>query len=155
GYKPNRSQTVLALLLLGLSAGLKLTAQGILSPKDVLDAYRKLDASGGRLNRSGWERAAKYFVKPRPWPERNAIGVMYGEEIYDVRVDGNEARVWVTRGAVGQIEPSGRFTAAVLPELMDSSSKRGSKVRVSDYIYGPTRIDIVYKLRLSETYPEF
>src|SRR5262249_2765406 len=116
---------------------------------------RKMDAAGGRLTPDGWHRAAKYFVKPERPPRNYAIGVMYGEEIYDTRIDGVTAEVWLTRGALGQIDFSARFTSVTAPELLDPRSGRPWKRKDFGPVYGPTRIDPIYNLRLTDTHWEF
>lgn len=146
---------IVGALLLSVSTSVNLVrAQSVPSPNEVVQAYRKLDAEGLRLTASGWYNATKFFVKPERPPQRYVLGVMFGEAIYNTRVDGIRAEVLLTRSALGQIDSSGRFTSVVAPYLLGSQG-RSPKQGDSPTIHGLTRIDAVYQLILTDTHWEF
>src|SRR5579871_4452475 len=82
------------------------------SPRQVLEAYLKMDSEGGRLSARGWEQAAQFFVKPGPAPASYVVAVTYGDRITDpTHFKGkNRARIEVICSAQGQIDSSGVFT---------------------------------------------
>jgi hypothetical protein len=125
------------------------------SPKEVLQAYRRMDAEGERLTTSGWYRASRFFVMPGRLPQHRVVAVMDGENIGGTKVDGNRARVWERWSAVGQIDPSGRFTFVVAPDLIDPSGRLLRHLGTQQ-IHGPhAAMGCVYDLVLADTHWEF
>lgn len=137
-----------------------LWAQGAVSPKppkEVLQAYRTMDAEGERLTTSGWYRASRFFVKPGRPPQHYVVAVTDGERVTDpdpwFKGD-NRAQISVVCSAIGQIDASGRFTFVVAPDLMDSSGRPVSQP-VTPQINGPAPTVRVYDLVLTDTHWEF
>lgn len=151
---------ILRILILSLSITIpgELFAQGASvpkSPREVLQAYRKMDSEGERLTTSGWYRASRFFVKPERPPHRKIVEVIEAEAIEDhPRTIGNRARVWLNCSAVGQIDSSGRFTSLISPSLLSPSGQplrqpAGAEIR------GPAPLGREYDLVLTDTYWEF
>src|SRR5215510_9492283 len=133
------------------------TPASIKSPKEVLQAYRKMDAEGERLTASGWYRASKFFVKPGRRPQYRAIAVMWGEDDPYTRgpVTGNSADLWVPCSVVGQIDSAGSFTYVVAPSLIDSSGRPLKRAGTPE-MHGPTvPLERGYDLVLTDTHWEF
>jgi len=124
------------------------------SPKEVLLAYRAMDAAGQRLTAGGWYRACRFFVKPSPPPRHYVMAVMDGEVFNDFRVNGDRADVSLRCSAVGQIDPSGRFTSLVAPSLMDSSGHLVTQPKASP-MHGPVPVMRSYGLVRTDTHWEF
>jgi hypothetical protein len=99
------------------------------SPREVLEAYRKMDEEGGRLTASGWDKAAKFFVKPSPAPRYHVLEVIGGERIEDgfpwPKGATKRVRIDVLVDARGQIDSSGHFTSVLDPSLIDPSGRPG------------------------------
>jgi hypothetical protein len=123
-------------------------------PEEVVLAYRTMDRAGERLSADGWYRASKYFVKPAPPPEKYSITVVMDEVFNSVRISGDKAEVLIRGAAVGQIDPSGRFTFVVHPPLTDLSGNL-VKQPVSPDVTGPAFTTWGYELVLSDAYWEF
>jgi hypothetical protein len=152
--------SVLALSLLSSNPSLALAQipTSPASPKDVLEAYRKMDREGGRLTTSGWYRASKFFVKPGRAPQHYVLEVMGGEAVGDgfPRPKGasNRVRIDMSVDARGQIDSSGRFTSTLDPSLIDASGHlltQPSHPRLS----GPLPLAEIYDLVLTDNYWEF
>lgn len=124
------------------------------SPTDVLRAFRRADSHGERLTKSGWYRSNELFIKPALPPPQYVLGIMYGEDIYNSRVDGNRAEVTLRRSAVGQLDASFRFTSVVAPELIGSDGTSSGKSGQPE-IHGLTAIDVIYELVFTDDYWEF
>jgi hypothetical protein len=128
------------------------------SPKEVLEAYRKMDAEGERLTSSGWCRASRFFVKPGRPPEHYVLAVIEGERVTGpsqwYKGGNNRARMGVMCSEVGQIDASARFTSMVAPDLIDPSG-RLLKQPVTPQATGPTATERVYDLVLTDTHWEF
>ena len=121
------------------------------TPDEVLKGFRTLDAAGVRLTASGWYGSNHFFLRPDKPPKAPIFGVMFGESIYHTKVEGKTAEVWLLRGTVGQIDAVGHFTSVVEPEL-----RRLRRAAPDDpLITGPTRVDFVYQLVLTDSYWEF
>ena len=153
---------LLLLLLCGLGASsTRIMAQSQAppkSPKDVLQAYRKLEAAGERTTANGWYRTSAFFVKPSPPPALKAIEVISEELVDDpdpwFKGGKNKVQIAVICTAFGQIDALGRFTFTVFPYLIDRSGRPVKEpVRVpSDR---PHLVNINYQLVLTDTHWEF
>jgi hypothetical protein len=136
------------------------SAQGLTapkSPKEVLQAYRKMDADGERLTASGWYRASRFFVKPGRPPQHTVVAVMDGERVTDPdpRFKGDKrAELSVVCSALGQIDSSGRFTSVVAPQLIDPSGRLLMQPAAPG-ISGPAPLGRPYDLVLTDTHWEF
>lgn len=127
------------------------------SPKEVLEAYRKLDAEGGRLSAGGWYKASEFFVKPARPPQQYVLLVVRGERMWDrpMSVGGEDrVRIDVDCDALGQIDSLGRFTSLVGPSLIDPSGRPVLRPK-PPFVRGPASLAMVYYLVLSDTYWEF
>ena len=51
------------------------------SADEIIKAYRKMDAGGGRLITNGWQKAAAFFYKPGPRPRKLFLTVIPDEVI--------------------------------------------------------------------------
>lgn len=128
------------------------------SPRDVLEAYRKMDEGGGRLTADGWYRASRFFVKPGWAPHHYVLLVIGGERVEQgsSRPEGasNRVRIDVEVDARGQIDSFGRFTSVLDPSLIDPT---GHPVMQSIHarLRGPLPIAQVYYLVQTDTYWEF
>ena len=151
GYRARhrRLPEIMGVLAVVLSVSPTLTAQSA-SPREVVEAYRKMDRQGERLTSSGWYSASKFFVKPIGPPKHHVMGVMFGEEIYDVRIKGSLAEVSLRRSALGQIDSKARFTSVVAPYLLGPPLEKGMPE-----IHGLTAVDPTYQLVFTDTYWEF
>ena len=133
-------------------------AQGaalLTSPKEALQSYRELDASGERLTASGWHKADRFFVRPEPLPHSKAVAIFDTERIDDHgRIGENRAEIAVMCSAVGQIDSLGRFTNTIAPLLIDS--EKGHLTGLSrQEIHGPAPLMRMYELVLTDTRWEF
>jgi hypothetical protein len=66
------------------------------SPKEVVEAFWKLETEGGRLTPEGWHNAGSFFVRPSPPPQKKTIAVISGKYKYSVDerwVKGNQAEI--------------------------------------------------------------
>ena len=127
------------------------------SAKEVFESYRKMDAEGARLTTKGWYEASGYFVKPGREPQRIAVAVIdAGERIADPPVHKGDTRLefWSRCGALGQIDPSGRFTSVTLPFLIDPSGHLVENPE-GQVLHGPHLMDRVHELVLTDTHWEF
>ena len=127
------------------------------SPKEVLQAYRKMDSEGQRLTTNGWYRACKFFVRPGRPPQRYVVAVTDGERVTDpdpwFKGGNNRVEISVVCSALGQIDSSGRFTSVVAPNLIDPSG-RPLRQPVTSQINGPAPTVRVYDLVLADTHWE-
>lgn len=92
-----------------------------LSPKQVVQAYRNMDANGERLTASGWKKGNVFFLHPGSPPSDRVLGVMAaGEIIGSATVDGNKAEVWTEFDFLGKVYPTGRFSRSLggSPQVM-------------------------------------
>jgi hypothetical protein len=149
-----------SVLALGLfSASPTLSAQTSTlpkSPREVLEAYRKIDEEGGRLTASGWAKAAKFFVKPERPPRHYVLEVIGGERIEDgfpLATGATRVRIDVAVDARGQIDSSGRFTSVLDPSLIDPSG-RPLTGPIHPRLRGPLPIAEIYYLVLTNSYWE-
>jgi len=148
----------LSLLLVNTHSVWAQTSPQIQSPKEVLQAYRKMDAEGGRLTATGWRRASKYFVRPGQWLRYRAIEVIWGETDPYVlgQVTERSAELAVRCEAVGQIDSTGTFTYTVAPSLIDSSGSPAKRHPTMLEMHGPKApLDRPYDLVFTDTYWEF
>lgn len=136
-------------LTLVLLISLPVMAQSA-SPKEVVETYRKMDRQGERLTSTGWYSASTFFVKPTRPPKHYVLGVMFGEEIYDIRISGSKADVSLRRSALGQIDSEARFTSVVAPYLGGPPLEKGMPS-----IHGLTALDAIYQLVLTDRHSEF
>jgi hypothetical protein len=83
------------------------------SPKDVVKAYRSMDANGERLTTDGWKKGNAFFLHPGPPPHDRVLGVMTGEIVGEPTVKGDKADVWTEFDFVGKVYPNGRFSRSV------------------------------------------
>lgn len=123
------------------------------SPKEVLQAYRKMDGEGARLSDSGWYSASRFFIHPERPPQDRVIGVMTGGSVPDIPVTGHQVHAIVRCWALGQIDPSARFVAVIAPYLVDGSGHL-SKLP-ADVAFGPDMLMMRYTLALTGTHWEF
>lgn len=145
------------MLTLLSSGSTSISAQGSepsKSPTEVIQAYRQMDAAGGRLNVSGWYGASTFFLKPGRTPQSAAIMVIDGERVDHHRINGNKAEVQVPCSEVGQIDSEARFTSVVYPPLVDHTG-RPPRVPGTPQLHGPEFVIPVYELVLTDTYWEF
>jgi hypothetical protein len=125
-------------------------------PRDVLEAYRKMDEQGGRLTAAGWYRASKFFVKPSRTPRRYVLEVIAGERIWDrpSPQGSNRVRIDADCDALGQIDSSGRFTSVLDPVLIDPTGRPVTRP-IHARLYGPVPIAQIYYLVRTDTHWEF
>jgi hypothetical protein len=83
------------------------------SPKEVVEAYRKMDANGGRLTTAGWKKGNTFFLNPGPPPHDRVLGVMTGEVVGEAKVTGIRAEVWTDFDFLGKVYPTGRFSRSL------------------------------------------
>lgn len=128
------------------------------SPKEVLQAYRKMDAEGERLTASGWYATARFFVKPGRRPQHYVLAVIESERVTDpdpwFKGGSNRVQLGVACSEVGQIDASGRFTTLVAPSLIGPSG-RSLGLPGTPQIHGPAAIVRIYDLVLTNTRWEF
>jgi hypothetical protein len=151
---------VLVLSLLSAIPAL-ISAQGASapkSPKEVLQAYRRMDTAGERLTASGWYRASRFFVKPGRPPKRYVLAVTDGERVTDpdpwFKGGKNRVQILVVCSQVGQIDSWGHFTSVVLPNLIDPSGHL-ARQPVTPEMYGPAPVFRIYDLVLTDAHWEF
>ena len=89
------------------------TQAPIQSPKQVVEAYRRMDANGERLTMSGWKKASVFFLHPGPAPREKVLGVMAGETIGEATVNGEKAEVWTEFDFLGKVYSDGRFSRSL------------------------------------------
>jgi len=123
------------------------------SPKEVLQAYRKMDAEGERLTPAGWYRASTYFVRPGRPPQQIVMEVTEGERLTDpdpwFKGGNDRVEISVVCSAVGQVDSSGRFTSVVAPRLTDPPRPGDMQM------HGPAPLVRPYDLVLTDTHWEF
>lgn len=128
------------------------------SPKEIVEAFYKMEYAGGRLTDGGWYQAAEFFVKPSPPPKQLYVAVhaqsnpvFHLDPLYK---ETNRALVHgSTSSGLGQLDPSGRFTPVALPRLID---KMGHPVKnLEPPLYGPLKMLSNYELVLTGTHWEF
>lgn len=127
------------------------------SPREVLEAYRKIDGGGGRLTASGWDNAAKFFIKPGRAPRHYVLMVIGGERIEKgspLPKGATRVRTDVYVDARGQIDSSGRFTSVLDPSLIDPSGRPLTEP-AHPRLRGPLPIAQVYYLVLTDTFWQF
>jgi|HubBroStandDraft_1064217.scaffolds.fasta_scaffold09893_4 hypothetical protein len=86
------------------------SAMPVQSPKEVVEAYRRMDANGERLRADGWKKGNAFFLNPGSPPRARVVGVMTGEVVGQAKVDGINAEVWTEFDFVGKVDPTGRFS---------------------------------------------
>jgi hypothetical protein len=117
------------------------------SPREVLEAYRKMDAEGERLTVDGWYRASRFFVKPSRPPQQYVLALTNGERVTDPDPwfkGNNRAKCSVVCSGIGQIDSLGRFTSVVSPGLDMSPRLEGPQMR------GPAPLVREYDLVLTD-----
>jgi hypothetical protein len=126
--------------------------------KRLLEQFLREEVSGVRLTDRGWYRAAHYFLKPERPPSYRVLAVIkpdkppYGAPYYRV-LEGGRVDGYVPGSYLGQIDSAGRFTAMVVPSLVDGTRRwNGSPVPT---IHGPMTVESVFELVLTDTYWEF
>ena len=122
------------------------------SPREVLEAYRRMDAEGERLTPGGWYRASKYFVKPERPPLHIVMYIMDGERFTDPSrrfKENSKADDQLICSAIGQIDSLGRFTSLLSPGLAYPPRPGDQQSR------GPAPIVRPYDLVLTATHWEF
>jgi hypothetical protein len=120
--------------------------------KEVLQEYRKMDASGERLADSGWYRASAFFVKPEPPPRSKVFAVIESEILNSVRVTGDLAEISLRCLAIGQVDSVGRFTSTIAPSLDQAEGHLAQPG--SPQMIGPAALERVYDLVLADTHWE-
>lgn len=123
------------------------------SPREVLEAYLRIEEQGGRLTASGWDKAAKFFVKPGRAPQHHVLEVIGGERIDDgfPLLNGTtRVRIDVSVDARGQIDSSGRFTSVLDPSLIDPSGLPLTGL-IHPRLRGPLPIAEIFYLVLTDT----
>lgn len=129
-------------------------------PNEVLEAFLKMDADGGRLTVEGWYRASPYFVKPGPAPQEHVMEVIEAERVTgsDPWFKGgpNRLALGVICKALGQVDSSGRFISVTFP-MLNASAEHDYSGPVKGYpqIHGPHFPGRSYVLVLSDTHWEF
>ena len=124
------------------------------TPKEVLQAYRLIDAEGGRLSTSGWYKSSEFFVKPSQAPRQYVLEVIRDEKMWDSPISAgeeNKVRIDVDCSALGQIDSLGRFTSMVGPSLIDSLGRPVSRPK-PPFLNGPAPMAVIYYLVLTDSY---
>jgi hypothetical protein len=107
-------KTVLACLAINLLASGQATGPPPQSPKQVVQAYRNMDANGARLTAAGWKTGNVFFLHPGPPPSELVLGVMAaGELIGEANISGNKAEVWTEFDLLGRVYPTGQFSRSL------------------------------------------
>jgi hypothetical protein len=95
-------------------ASAQATAIASQSPREVVLAYRRMDADGMRLTPSGWNKGNSFFLHPAPPPHDRVLGVIAtGENIGEATVNGDRAEVWTEFDFIGNVYPDGRFSRSI------------------------------------------
>jgi hypothetical protein len=126
------------------------------SPKEVLEAYRKMDAQGERLTPRGWNIGSTFFAGPVPSTWSATLAVTSGETVEDPNPwfkEKDKAEIFVVCKAIGQVDSLGRFTPMVDPPLIDPSG-RPSKPPPAPRVNGPAPVSRQYILALTDTHWE-
>lgn len=89
------------------------TAASPQSPKQVVEAYRRMDANGERLTTAGWKKGNTFFLNPGPPSRDRGLGVMTGEVVGEAKVSGTRAEVWTDFDYLGKVCPTGRFSRSL------------------------------------------
>ena len=106
-------KAILVCLTLCALASAQITDTAPQSPKEVVQAYRRMDANGERLTTSGWNKCSIFFLHPGLPPRDRVVGVMAGEIIGRATVNGDKAEVWTEFDFLGKVYPTGRFSRAL------------------------------------------
>jgi hypothetical protein len=83
------------------------------SPKEVVEAYRGMDAKGGCLTPSGWQKCNVFFLHPGLPPRERILGVMTGEIVGQATINGDKGEVWTEFDLLGKVYPTGRFSRSL------------------------------------------
>ncbi len=105
--------TLVVCLVFCTPASSQSTAAPLQSPKQVVEAYRRMDANGERLTTTGWKKGNTFFLNPGPRPHDRVLGVMTGEFVGEAKVTGARAEVWTEFDFLGKVYPTGQFSQSL------------------------------------------
>jgi hypothetical protein len=96
-------------------------------PEDVMQEFRVMERSGGRLTPQGWKASEKFFLHFHEYPQKLSLMVVTGtERVYrdDVyfKLPG-QVSIHVKYRTLGQIDCRGRFVSVVWPVFTDKNGK--------------------------------